>query len=438
MDELALVNKVINEIERVKYLSHDPYDILGSRPIVFLRQRRSSALTAITSKTPSRKQQIARKFIAPVYQSSTFMSLYRALLGIPPSQHPKTMGLMLQAYGALHRALGLRQYLDGARLCAEWLITNADQLGFGHYCWGLPWEWPSDVTIPRHGPQATISTVNGLGLLDLYEITGDEKYFDVARSVCEFFLKDLYLDRVRSNAWAFSYTPYDRTHIVNVNFHCAALLARVWKICRDEDYLATVHNVCNFSIAEQRPDGAWHYSARVDCFLNAVDNTHTGDNLEYLAIIREALAPDFPYETEFRKGIDYYLTHFLSPEGMPYYTDTEAYPAESHSACQMLITLAALAHIDNRARPMADRLLSWIMRYLMNRQQNRMYYRLYETGRTDTSYSISWGDAWLAKALAMLIELDKKYEHSDYQPGISTLERGLHAPDGAQRGSAVE
>src|SRR5947208_608655 len=140
MDKFALVNNVINEIERVKYHSHDPYDILGSRPMVFLRQRRSGALNAITSKTPSRKQQIARKFIAPVYQSSTFISLYRALLGIRPAQHPKTMGLMLQAYGALHRALGLRQYLDGARLCAEWLITTADQLGIGHYCWCLPWE----------------------------------------------------------------------------------------------------------------------------------------------------------------------------------------------------------------------------------------------------------------------------------------------------------
>src|SRR5207253_2997270 len=159
---------------------------------------------------------------------------------------------------------------------AQWLMKNSDQLGFGQFCWGLPWVWPSEVVIPRYGPQSTISTVDALGFVDLYETTGDRQYLDVARSVCEFFLQHLHLDKVTPDAWAFSYTPYDKQHIINVNFHCGALLARVWRHCGDERYLTTLLKICNFSVTEQRPDGAWHYSAKIDGFVNAVDNTHTG------------------------------------------------------------------------------------------------------------------------------------------------------------------
>lgn len=399
----SLLNRIIEEIERRQYRSHDPYDLLGSGPIVWLRRRQNAAINAITAKAPSRKERIVRQLVSPIYQSSAVMSLYRWLLRIPAVQHPKTMGLMLQTYATLYRSVGQGSYLDRARDCAEWLMRNTDQMSFGYYCWGLPWDWPSEVTIPRFGPQSTLSAVNALGFVDLYEATKDERYLEVAVSTCDFFLNCLKIDKINSDQWAFSYTPYDQTHVINVNFHCAALLARVWQYRNNERYLNTLLKICNFSASEQRPDGAWHYSAKLDGFVNAVDNTHTGDNLEYLAIIRNVLQSDFPYETEFRKGIDYYLEHFLSPEGMPCYTDSEPFPAESHPAGQMLITLAELAEIDPRSLAMADTLLQWIIEHMMNRQRNRICYRVYETGRVDRSSSISWGDAWLAKGLARLL-----------------------------------
>lgn len=406
MDIRTAVVRVVSEIERMDYRSHDPYDLLGSGPIVWLRSRKSKALSAITSKEPSRKEKLIRAVVAPIYQSTFTWQFYRMLFGIQPLQHPKTMGLMLQGYLALYRALGESRYMDQAKGCATWLMANSDQLGFGHYCWGLPWEWPSDEHIPRFGPQSTLSAVNGLGFVELFEETGEERYLEVARSVCDFYLKHLNIDRADPEKWAFSYTPYDKTHIINVNFHCAALLARVWQKTNDQRYFDTLLKVCNFSIAEQHPNGAWHYSAKVDGFVNAVDNTHTGDNIEYLTIIRRMLGERFPYEEAYRKGIDYYLAHFMSPEGMPYYTDTEHYPVESHPACQMLITLAWLVDIDERALPMAHRLARWIAEHMMNREKNRMVYRIYDSGRTDRSYSISWGDAWLVKGLSLLLEAD--------------------------------
>lgn len=407
-DLSSMLQRMAAGVEARNYQSHDPYDLLGSGPIVWLRQHKSKALSAVTTKEPSTKERLIRGIVGPIYQSTLTWAMYRKLFGIAPVQHPKSMGLMLQAYLGWYRASADTNILQKAVACAEWLMANSDQHGFGHYCWGLPWVWPSEDNIPSFGPQSTLSAVNGLGFVDLFEATSDPRYLEVAQSVCDFYLNCLRIDKVSEDRWAFTYTPYDQTHIINVNFHCAALLARVWRHTGVAVYRDTLLKVCNFSVAEQRPDGAWHYSAAIDGFVNAVDNTHTGDNLEYLTVIREVLGSDFPYEDSYRRGIDYYLTHFMSADGMPYYTDLEPYPVESHPACQMLITLAILGNVDARAIPMAHKLLGWIDAHMLNRRKDRMVYRIYESGRVDRNESISWADAWLTKGIALLLEAESR------------------------------
>lgn len=401
-------DRVLLQVESANYISHDPYDLLGSGPIVWLRKRGSGALHAITSKEPSHKERFIRAIASPVYQNTYIWKLYRFIFGIEPILHPKTMGLMMQAYLSLYRSTNESKFLDKSKICATWLMEHTDQLGFGYYCWGLPWVWPSEEQIPKYGPQSTISAVIGLAFMDLFDVTSEQKYLDVACSVCDFFLTNLNIDKISEDKWAFSYTPYDKTHIVNVNFHCAALLARVWEKTKKITYLDTLTKVCNFSVSEQRQDGAWHYSASIDGYKNAVDNTHTGDNLEYLTIIRNILGSEFPYESAYLKGIEYYLNHFMTEDGAPKYTDKEIYPIESHPACQMLITLALLSSVDNRALPMAKKLATWILKNFMNKKNNSMYYRIYEGGRVDKNLSISWGDAWLIKALSLLLEVEKQ------------------------------
>ena len=402
-EENILIN-LINEVERMNYKSHDPYDLLGSGPIVWLRSKNSKTLNAITAKEPSRKEKIIRSLVSPVYQNTHIWKLYRFMFRIQPVQHPKTMGLMLQSYINIYNYSHEEEYLKKAKICANWLMTNCDQHSFGYYCWGLPYVWPSDDHIPCFGPQSTLSAVNGLGFIDLYEITKNKKYLNVAQSVCEFYIKHLRIDKINRNKWAFSYTPYDKTHIINVNFHCAALLVKVWQHTKKATFLDLALKICNFSIAEQRTDGAWHYSAAIDGFVNAVDNTHTGDNLEYLTIIKKVLGDKFPYDKAFKKVIKYYLDNFISPEGMPYYTDTEKYPVESHPACQMLITLGFLSDFNKESLLLAKKLSSWIITNMMNKKKTRMIYRLYESGRTDRTYSISWGDSWLIKGLSILMK----------------------------------
>ncbi len=395
---------VLTEIENSKYSSNDPYDLLGSGPIVWLRSRKSKTLNAITSKEPSKKERLVRNLISPIYQNSVTWKIYRKIFRIKPVVHPKTMGLMLQGYVSLYKTYETKNYLNKAKFCAHWLMNNYDQLEYGYYCWGLPFIWPSDDQIPKFGPQSTLSAVNGIGFVDLYEVTKEKKYLNVAISICNFFLNHLKIDKISNDKWAFSYTPYDKTHIINVNFHCAALLARVWQFTKNQDYYTTLIKICNYSVSEQRSDGAWHYSGKIDGFVNAVDNTHTGDNIEYLTIIRKVLKSNFTYEQEYQKGVNYYLNNFISSNGMPYYTDSEKYPIESHPTCQMLITLATLSNTNNKAYRLCEKLLYFIQKNMLNKQKTRLVYRIYETGRVDNNYYISWGDAWLIKGLSLFLK----------------------------------
>ena len=399
-----LINNTLAEIEKVNYYSNDPYDLFESGPIRYLRKHKSSALSSITEKAPTAKQRLIRAVLSPLYQSTLVMRLYRGVCRIKRVQHPKTMGLLLQGLCAQYRTEQKPAHMLKAKNRADWLTKNTDEHRLGHYCWGLPWEWLSEVNIPRFGAQSTISAVNSLGMIDLFDITQDKKYLDVAQSTCEFYLEHLNIDKISSDKWAVSYTPYDNTHIINVNFHCAALLIKVWERTGIENYLTVAIKLCNFSIAEQRKDGAWNYSASIDGYVNAVDNTHTGDNLEYLYLIKQSLKDEFPYQTAYEKGISYYVENFISEDGMPYYTDKEKYPVESHSSCQMLITLSMLSNDDKTLLPIAYKLMKWLSENMMNKAQNRMFYRRYESGRTDRTYSISWGDSWLVKGASLWLE----------------------------------
>lgn len=401
---LDLLRRMDAEMEARGFASHDPYDILGSPLVVWLRSRRRNPLKSITDKQPSRRDRLVRRILAPLYQTTAGTMTYRRLCGIRKVVHPKTMGLLLQAYARLARDRVEGPWLDKARRCASWLMENTDQHGYGKFCWGLPWVWPSGPgnIIPAFGPQSTMTAVIGLGFTDLFEAAGEQVHLDVARSACDFFMEHLRIDQEDPDRWALSYTPYDRTHILNVNLHCAALLCRVAALTGEAGYRNVARRITDFTVSHQRPDGAWHYAAPQDGDINAVDVYHTGDILEYLGIMRRVLDP-FPYEEPFRRGVEFFLTRFFEPDGRPWYTETDRFPVDSHACCQALITLAALAELDPRALDMASRTADWITREMMDPVRPRMYYRRYETGLTDKTYAMAWGDAWMVKGLALLL-----------------------------------
>lgn len=400
------LDEVIRWIEKCRYTSYDAYDIVGTPLVVYLRSRSWDPVSIVSSKEPEKApaKSLFKTLAAPLYQTTASTRMLRLLLGARKTIHPKAMGLLAQGYASLYRTTKDDLYLGKLKFCLGWLMQNTNN-DTGKYCWGLPYVWqtvrPSN-RIPKYAPQSTLTAVNALAFVDAFEITGDQQYLDVAHSSCEFFLRDLHIDVINERQLAFSYTQYDKTHVLNVNLHCGALLARVWKHTRHQEYLDHCMKGTDFTVSHQRPDGAWHYSSHLDGHVNAVDNTHTGDNLEYLHAMKTAV-PDFPYTGALQRGLDYYLAHFFLEDGRPKFTDELVYPTDIHSCSQSAITLSLLAGFDERCAPQAESVIDWIL-HTMRDPKGYFYYRQYEGGRMDRHDFIGWGDSWMMKALALYFE----------------------------------
>ncbi len=405
---LRVINKIISWIENKQFTSYDPYDILGHSIITRIRRKSWDPITIASSKTDEHSyfSKMIKKSLMPFYQSKSFTNLLRILFGIKKNINPKTFGLITQGYCDLFRLTKEHQFLEKIETALEWLIIHSNK-DFGKYCWGIPYTWQMvrpNYLIPKGAPQSTLTAVNALSFLDAFHLTQNEKYLDVSKSCAKFMLEDLRIRKIKTNEISFSYTPYDDTHVLNVNLHIGALFSRLWKITNEDIY----HDYCvkgmNFVMSHQREDGAWYYSSDIDGYVNAVDNTHTGDNLEYLQIISENL-DDFMYRDKFNLGIEYYANNFFLETGMPKYTDKSIYPVDIHTCSQSVITLSLLAKNNSVYLDLAKKVNDWIIRNMFD-HRGYFYYRLYQKNNYDKNDFIGWGDAWMIKALACLLKAE--------------------------------
>jgi hypothetical protein len=93
----------------------------------------------------------------------------------------------------------------------------------------------------------------------------------------------------------------------------------------------------------------------------------------------------------------YWLGNFFLEDGTPKYYDHETYPVDIHSAAVAISALAELDQID-----VAFRVTDWTIRNM--RDVDGFFY--YRVGRilVDETPHMRWGQAWMAYALARLVE----------------------------------
>jgi hypothetical protein len=81
------------------------------------------------------------------------------------------------------------------RTIAGFLLEN-QSAGYSGACWGFNFHWQDLYRYSKKGlPTVVITSFVANAFLDLYEVTKDRTYLDIARSSCEFILKDLVSDK---------------------------------------------------------------------------------------------------------------------------------------------------------------------------------------------------------------------------------------------------
>src|SRR3954470_15102489 len=112
----------------------------------------------------------------------------RPLLGVKPLESTKGRGYMASGYLRMFKVTGDKEYAAKAVRCLEWLCENKSDR-FEQFTWANHFDFASrGGRYPKHEPIIVWTALIGQAFLDAYECLNEQRYLDVAVSVCEWIL----------------------------------------------------------------------------------------------------------------------------------------------------------------------------------------------------------------------------------------------------------
>jgi GT2 family glycosyltransferase len=375
------INESIRRLERWveahDYKGYEPFDGLSTylRPLTF-----------------------GNRFLEQIVQQAVRQSPVnvRPLLGIKPLESTKGRGYMARGYLALLKLTGNEQYREKAIACLEWLIRNKSPL-YADYSWGNHFDYASRAgRYTKHESIIVWTSLIGQAFLDAYESLGEERYLDVAKSICNWIVK---LPREKSaTGTCLSYLAIRQSSIHNANLLGAAMLARTAKHSRTAEFFDVARAALAYSCSRQLPDGAWYYGE--DSRYHWIDSFHTGYNLDSIQCYIDNTG-DQTFRPQMDRGFRYYKQTFFESSGRPKYYHNRAYPIDIQCAAQGIETLAKFAAHDPEALPTALKVAQWTIRNLQD-ASGYFYYRRYPL-LVARIPMLHWGQATMYRALALLL-----------------------------------
>ncbi len=381
------LEKLDSWIRQNGWAGYDPYDIKGKPPFLLFSKSKYTAFAA---------HNVLRRF--PM--------VTRKLFRVKKEVNAKAMALMARAYLRMFKTSGDESYKKLAMECLEWLNANFSP-NYSGKCWGYPFDWQGRTFIPKGTPSIVVSSIAAHTFLYAYEILGEKKYLDVARSTCDFIMNDLNRDE-NENTLCFSYTPADNWHVHNANLFGASVLARVGAFTREDELKKLAIKSINFTMNHQNDDGSFYYWAPptpVDKLFKLIDNYHTGFVLESLNVCRRALGSDFKCDKELKKGLDFYARELFTETGEALISTKDRYPINIHSCAQGIITFIELADFDATHKMISKKVADWTIENMQD-SSGYFYHLIDGKGYVDKMPYIRWGQAWMLLALSYLVKVE--------------------------------
>jgi uncharacterized protein YyaL (SSP411 family) len=368
------------------FAGHDPFDGLNS---------------VLFQLTPVKYLRVARLAWLQIIKRSPID--LRRVLRVEKGVNPKTLALFALAELSRYRATKDPAHADNAKELLSGLL-ELGIAGDGTLAFGYNFDWQSRFFYAPRGTPAIVPTAFAArALLEAFHTFGDKEYLLHARKIGEFVLIGLNRSVETDDEVCFSYTPLDRSVIINANLLAGETLAGIGAVTGEQRYLEPAARTARFALQMQRTDGSWVYGA--DEKQGWVDNFHTAYVLLSLFRISGSIESLRPATFDaLQRGTAYWLENFFLADGTPKYYDTETYPVDIHSAAAAIVAASELAPIDERMLPMAKRTSSWVIDNTLS-PDGHFYYQVRKDGIVKTPF-MRWGQAWMAYAIARLIELE--------------------------------
>ncbi len=321
----------------------------------------------------------------------------RPLLGIKKDCFAKGLSLFLSGYILSEKASPNQHNRENIANLYKRLMEKAIP-GYSGPCWGTNLAYQTRAFfVPEQTPSAVHTAFAVEALLDLNDLTPDEKLVETAAGSCRFLLEDLTITTLPEGIH-FSYTPQDSSRVINVTALIARMLARTGRITGDKNLINQAELAARWVISRQSDDGSWHYGE--DPAHHWIDNYHTGFVLEALEDYRKYSGDDRVGDAII-KGADFYRKRLFCEDGTPKFSPDSLYPIDGHCIAQGIMTFVRLKDRNSEYLPFAEKIALWSGE---NFQHHRgyFYFQRRKFWMNRIPY-IRWVQAWMFLALNRLL-----------------------------------
>ncbi len=324
---------------------------------------------------------------------------FRNLVGVKKGYNAKGLALFLSSKCRVYKKTNYDPVLLEE---IQWFVNKLIEFKNVKYCgacWGYNFDWQARAFFQPEGtPSVVVTSYVSCALLDAYDILKDDRLLKLARSACDFVLKDLNRTYDSEGDFSFSYSPLDKTQVYNASLLGVRLLMRVYKYTEEVDLLHESRRAVSFVCKRQGIDGSWTYGTLAH--HQWIDNFHTGYNLECLEIYRIESGDD-SFKENIEKGLRYYLTTFFEG-GVPHYYSNNKYPIDVHNTAQLVVTLDMLGVIEVN-RDLVDRVMKWTIDNMYDQKRGFFYYYKEEWFTNKIPY-IRWVQAWMYYGMSVYLD----------------------------------
>ena len=369
------------------FAGHDPFDGLESR---------------VFQATPLKRVALAR--LAWLQMVKRTVVDLRDTLRVPKGVNAKGIALFALAELARFRDTldekHKRNALEHLQTLRELAITGRTAKDEPTKSFGYNFDWQSRAFYaPKGTPTIVPTAFAARAFLESYQLFGDEADLDFAAQVCRFIVSDLRRPHEDADTVCFSYTPRDSSLIFNASLLAGETLASAFAFTGDGEFRELAAKSARYVIQNQKKDGSGAYGPKLR--HRWVDNFHTAFILLSLQRIRAAI-PEVNAGKAIGRGFDYWVENLFLSDGTPKYYDAQIFPVDIHSAAAAIAVLSEFGDEDDRALPLAEDVAAWTIENMRD-PAGYFYYQI-RKGETVTTPFIRWGQAWMAYALAKLLE----------------------------------
>jgi len=389
--------RLLGWLEKNGWKGYDPYDIKEIRIV----RKILYAKSPLASRTVSRGLSLILRL---------FPLAARKILGVEKRLNAKGIGLFASSFINRYQMTGNPEDRAEAEELLTWL-SNHRSPGYSFPGWGYPFDWQSDVLIPKGTPSAVVSSIVGDAFWKAYRAFGDQTYLDVCAGICRFFLTSLNIETMAPDIICFSYTPLDRFRVHNANLFVAEFLLRIGKETGTTVFWDMGRRAAQFALSEQNMDGSIYYWGRAGAAsrIGRIDHYHSGFELRLLHRIA-GLTGENVFRTAALRYAAFYRDRLLLPAGfgcIPKMRPGRVYPVDIHSCAEALLVQAEAGSLFPDSDRLLDGLLLWILPR-MGLKKGSFAFSLQKIGpliwKQKIPY-IRWGQAWMLYALSEVLSI---------------------------------